>query len=176
MATFTAQITVGEGHPNDDGINPTHYVFLSENSRPAWVLVPENIFNRRKSAARKVTWIPTVENMLEDALLMLAIHVIKDPEVLGLANSLSGDIHSNRLELYSALEDSQRKDLYDKCRDIAGFPKLIVTAFKSSSIESQLPVLEKYNMDVEVCCPIYTRLYSRWNNETRIEGYLNSGT
>lgn len=172
MATFSAQIIVGDAHPNDDGINPTHYVFLSENSRPAWVLVPENIFNRRKSATRKVTWIPTVERMLEDALLMVAIHVMKDSEIVNLAHSLGSNIESERLELYSTFEDSHREQLYQKCREITDFPKMVITAFKGSSIETQLPIVEEYGMDLEVCRPFYTRMYSPWTNETRVEGSL----
>lgn len=67
MATLTAQILIGEGHPNHDGINPSHYLFLSENSRSAWVLLPENIFSQSSKRTPKITWIPTVDNMLEDA-------------------------------------------------------------------------------------------------------------
>jgi hypothetical protein len=33
MATLTAQILVGGSHPNQGGINPSHYLFLSESSR-----------------------------------------------------------------------------------------------------------------------------------------------
>jgi len=74
MATMTAQILVGRPHTNHDGINPTHYLFLSENSRPAWVLVSQNIFPKEQRDHSRITWIPTVENMLEDALLMIALH------------------------------------------------------------------------------------------------------
>ena len=38
MATLIAQILIGSSHPYDGGINPTHCLFLSENSKPAWVL------------------------------------------------------------------------------------------------------------------------------------------
>jgi len=172
MATLTAQILVGHPHPNHDGINPTHYVFLSENDRPAWVLVRQNIFEERGRGIGKITWIPTVENMLEDALLMIAIHVCKNHEVTELAKGFCAKIESERIEVYSDLEEPHRKQLYQRCREISGFPKIIVSVFKGSTIERQLPVLEQYKMDVEVCIPIYSRLYSSWTNETRIEGSL----
>ena len=35
MATLTPQILVGIPHPNHGGINPSHFLFLSENNRPA---------------------------------------------------------------------------------------------------------------------------------------------
>jgi hypothetical protein len=75
MAALTAQILAGSPHPRHDGINPAHYLFFSENDRPAWVLVNQNIFPEKQSGHSKITWIPTIENMFEDALLMIAIHV-----------------------------------------------------------------------------------------------------
>ena len=81
-------------------------------------------------------------------------------------------IESELLELYSDFDEKQRNNLYQKCRELSEFPKLIISVFRTSSIESQLAVLEKYKMDVEVCTPIYSRLYSGWLNETRIEGSL----
>ena len=170
MATLTAQILVGRPHPNHDGINPTHYVFLSENDRPAWVLVHQNIFRERGTG--KIIWIPTVENMLEDALLMIAIHVCNNNELITIANTFSAKIDSDRMELYSELDETHRNQLYQKCRQVSGFPKIIISVFRGSTIEKQLSVLQQYKMDVEVCAPIYSRLYSSWTNETRIEGVL----
>lgn len=95
MATLTAQILVGSPHPNHDGLNPSHYLFLSENDRPAWVLVHQNIFEEQKTDVGKITWIPTVENMLEDALLMVAIYIQKNHEIIEMAKSfLARLIHS----------------------------------------------------------------------------------
>jgi len=172
MATLTAQILVGSAHPNHDGINPTHYVFLWENDRPAWILVHQNIFKEREENVGRITWIPTIENMLEDALLMIAIHVCKNNEVIKLAKSFSAKIESDSMELCSNLEETHRKRLYEKCRQISDFPKIIISVFRGSTIEKQLSVLEQYKMDVEVCKPIYSRLHSSWTNETRIEGAI----
>ena len=172
MATFTAQILVGSTHPNHGGLTPSNYVFLSENSRPAWILVPQNIFDDETATLPKVTWIPTVENMLEDALVMIGIHVSANKELVELAKSFRKDIDSDWIEVYSALSESQRTQLYDTCRKISALPKIIVSTFEESSIERQLPVLEEYAMDVEVCPPTYSRLYSPWTNETRVNGSL----
>lgn len=173
MATLTAQILVGSPHPNHDGINPTHYLFLSENDRPAWVLVDQNIFREEQFGHSKITWIPTVENMLEDALLMIAIHVCKNHEIIEHAKVFSTKIQTDWIEMYSDLEESQRKQLYQECRAITDFPKVIVSAFRGSTIEKHLSLLEQYKMDVEVCRVSYSRLYSSWTNDTRIEGSLD---
>ena len=170
MGTMTAQFLVGTPHQNHDGIQPTHYLFLSENSRPAWVLVPQNIF-RDDRIQNKVTWIPTVENMLEDAFLMIAIHIQKDREIIELAESFYKNAQSDRLELYEHFSDSQRTQLYEMCRQLS-FTKVIITVFRNSTILRQLQIIEQYKMDVEVCCPTYSRLFSVWSKETRIEGSL----
>ena len=110
--------------------------------------------------------------MLEDGLLMVAVHVLKNQEILDMARDYSVNILSKRLELYSDFFEEQRNNLYQKCRELSEFPKLIISVFRSSSIEGQLVVLEKYKMDVEICTTNYSRLYSGWQNETRIEGSL----
>jgi len=172
MGTFTTQILVGTPHQNNDGINPTHYVFLSENDRPSWILVHQNIFTEHEDNERIITWIPTIENMLEDALLMIAIHVCKNKEVIKLAKNFNAKIESQRVELYSDLEENNRKQLYEQCRQIPDFPKIIISVFRGSTIAQQLNVLEQYKMDVEVCKPIYSRLYSAWKQETMIDGSI----
>lgn len=170
MATLTAQILAGSPHPNHGGIDPTHSLFLSENSHPAWILVDSHSGNGPGDS--RIVWIPTLENMLEDALLMIAVHVCKDDGILNHIKSSGTGIESGRVEMYSDTTESQRRQLYEKCREIPGFPKIVISIFKGSSIERQLPILENYTMDVEVCTPIYSRWYSHWQNETRTEGSL----
>ena len=130
MSSVTAQILIGNPHPDHIGI--THYLFLSENSRPAWILVPENIFGRHRVA--KITWIPTVKYMLEDAFLMIALHVLKNTELIELATSYYPDILSYRVELYDDLNDAQRARLYEKCRKLNNLPKMIISVFEGSHI------------------------------------------
>jgi len=173
MATLTAQILVGSSHPFGDGIIPSHYLFLSENSRPSWKLVRANVFQETKTyKLSKIVWIPTVENMLEDALLMVAIHVLKNKEIIKIAKDYSSKIESQLLELYSDLNNKQRDILYQKCRELSEFPKIIISVFRSSTIEEQITVLEKYKMEVEVCTTIYSRLNYRAIENSRIEGSL----
>jgi len=62
--------------------------------------------------------------------------------------------------------------LYEKCRAIAPFPKLILSVFTGSTLMSQLQVIEKYDMDIEVCTPAYARLSSQWSPERMVRGSL----
>jgi|TARA_B100001971_G_C18207592_1_gene548595 hypothetical protein len=45
MGSFTTQILVGSGDSNHGGIYPTHFMYLSENDRPAWILMGQNVFD-----------------------------------------------------------------------------------------------------------------------------------
>jgi hypothetical protein len=154
MATLTAQILIGGAEIRHHGINPTHFLFLSENDRPAWILVDQNVFQEDQSSFSKITWLPTVENMLEDALLMVAIHVLKDREMLRIAKDVNIRTDAKWVEFYSNLDENSRNRLYKRCRRIPDFPKLIISVLKGSTIENQLAVLDNYKMDIEVCRPI----------------------
>jgi hypothetical protein len=160
MASVTAQILIGSPHPDHDGIIPTHYLFLSENDRPAWILVGQNVFDEEDTTRHKKVWIPTLEDALEDALLMVALHVMRSPAVLEQAIGYDDRIEWDRVELYADLKQVQRRGLHRVCRTLTDFPKLAVSVFQGSLITAQLPVLEEYAMDVEVCLVAYSRLKS----------------
>ena len=146
---------------------------MKENDQPSWNLVRANVFQESKTyKLSKIVWKPTLENMLEDALLMVAIHVMKNKEIIKIAKDYSSKIESQLLELYSDLNNKQRDILYQKCRELSEFPKIIISVFRSSTIEGQITVLEKYKMEVEVCTPTYSRLYSGSDKNERIEGSL----
>ena len=174
MGTVTAQILIGSPHPNDGGIIPSHYLFLSENDRPSLNLVGANIFQESGKEFSKIVWIPTLENMVEDAVLMVAVHILKNKEIVNTAREFSNKIDSQLLELRSDLDDDQRDRLYQKCRELSEFPKMIISIFRSSTIEKQLIALENYKMEIEVCTPIYSRLYSRWTENFQVEGALTT--
>jgi hypothetical protein len=173
MATLTAQILIGSPHPNHDGIIPTHYLFLSENDRPAWILVGQNVFDEDDTERHKKVWIPTLEDTLEDAILMIAVHVMKDPAVIEQATGYDDRIEWERVELYSDITELHRRRLHQTCRTLTDFPKLVVSAFQGSLIETQLPVLREYAMDVEVCPVSYARLRSAWTSEMKEWGSLS---
>ena len=166
MASFTAHIISGNGGGYDnEGIIPIDTLYLSENSRPAWVL---------KKGANKITWIPTVDNMLEDGLLMLALHAIKHPEIVALADQYFNNPKPTWAELYQDITEEHLQALYQKNRSIKWCCKLIITVFDKSHIRSQIPVLEQYNNEnIEVCTPIFTRNYSRWSGKVITKGSLN---
>lgn len=174
MATFTAQILIGSAHPNHGGINPTHQLYLSENSHPAWLLVPAIAANRVPSMpSETLTWIPTHENILEDALLMIALHVVRDPGVSEAAERLLRTKTPSFATLREDIDKQDLQHLHEKSRAVETGVKLVITVMEGSTVMGQLKVLEQYRMEVEVCTTLYSRSYSRWQERIMTRGALD---
>jgi hypothetical protein len=165
MATVTAYILVGTAHQNHGGICPAHQLLLSENSRPAWSLYTMH------SAQPQAVWIPTVENMLDDGLLMAGLLVVKDPALVAAAAAFRRN-YADRAELFEDISEDDRHRLYELCRAIGPETKLVVTVLEGSSLASQLAVLRRYSLGVEVCQSIYRREYSAWSRAVEERGSL----
>lgn len=170
MATFTAQILVGRSHPNDGGILPKAILWLSENDRPAWVL--HSLGAKRAPAGPSLVWIPTVQDMLADGVLMALTHGTLDAEMLERLPSLLRNPHREPPCLYDVLEET-RQHLYSACRALPRKVKLAITVFHGSTVFKQLPSLAGLQQDVEVCAPVYFQEYSRWSKETKRGGHLD---
>ena len=162
MATWTAQILVGNSHPNHGGITAGYQLFLSENDRPCWECFP--IFPPRPGEVLKneghTVWIPPGPgSILECGLLMVALHCF-DPmarqpvnkELVSSAKSMSKKIMDKFVDM-SILTDKQFKELYDMAKKIElnDSDKLIVTVLAGSSITGRLEELKKHKYDFEVC-------------------------
>ena len=162
MATWTAQILVGNSHPNHGGITAGYQLFLSENDRPCWECFP--IFPPRLGEVLKneghTVWIPPGPgSILECGLLMVALHCF-DPmarlpvnkELVSSAKSMSKKIMDKFVDM-SILTDKQFKELYDMAKKIKinDSTKLIVTVLAGSSITGRLKELKKHKYDSEVC-------------------------
>ena len=162
MATWTAQILVGNSHPNHGGITAGYQLFLSENDRPCWECFP--IFPPRLGEVLKneghTVWIPPGPgSILECGLLMVALHCF-DPmarrpvnkELVSSAKSMSKKIMDKFVDM-SILTDKQFKELYDMAKKIElnDSDKLIVTVLAGSSITERLKELKKHKYDSEVC-------------------------
>ena len=162
MATWTAQILVGNSHPNHGGITAGYQLFLSENDRPCWECFP--VFPPRRGEVLKneghTVWIPPGPgSILECGLLMVALHCF-DPmarrpvnkELVSSAKSMSKNIMDKFVDM-SILTDKQFKELYDMAKKIElnDSDKLIVTVLAGSSITGRLEELKKHKYDFEVC-------------------------
>lgn len=144
MATITAQILVGEAHVWHGGIINASIIYLYENSRPAWVYKPDD----RKE--ENIYWVPTVENMLEDGLLLTAVHIWKNEDIIRTLKAATGKDSLQQLEIYD-ISKEDRNILYEKCRELDNDRKFIISIFNGSTLIGQVGVLAKYKIGHEIC-------------------------
>lgn len=159
MGTFTAQILVGHDHRYGGGIIPSHALYLSENSRPAWILKNLDLFEEGNQSDF-VRWIPTVENMLDDAMLLIGIHVIKDEAVIKAAQDFCKVDNLDDLELYEAFSKEDLETLYELVRTTKIEYCIALTIFNESHIINQYNTLDHY----ECRANVFTVAHSNYKN------------
>ncbi|MFK9092526.1 hypothetical protein [Bacillus salipaludis] len=162
MATMTAQIVVGMAHPYDGGINLDYYMYLSENGVARWTIMEENISKKHmnKEEQRIAQWIPTPEFILEDALLMIGIYIVKDEALIKMARQFFiGEIPCT-VELENDIPVKALEMMRKRAREMDYKYKMTLSIFSDSSIQKQIKKLEAYPMDLEVCVPVYLREYN----------------
>jgi len=141
----TAFIIVGS-HPHITyGLpNPGYVLILHENNAPAWELIPLYPETQKELGTESILWISTIDGMLEDALLMIGVYVVRDKQLVSLARKTFGKGMKNKVELIRfrellpefrklARESLQRYDI-----------GLVIVPLEDSTIMGQLNVLKEY--------------------------------
>ena len=192
MGSMTAQIMVGGSHRYHGSIFPTHTMSLTENSRPGWTLqATGRELSGAPSAGRPddnppswtvepTIWVPSApEQILEDGLLLLHVHVLRDPAVLELVEKELPELAEVRVPFrdpaldLTELPEAVLAELRDRCRASDTHCKLVVTVLVGSSLLAQLPILERYPFELEVCTVSYSRLTSAFGGpEPEVRGSL----
>jgi len=149
MATTTAFILAGKSHQNDGGINPYHCVQLSEGNAPSFTLrawVEDEMIYEGIAGGPTVVMIPTLENPLDDLMLMLMVFAVKDMD----------DFRVNKneiIEMYS-FSTEERAKLYSESKKLAAKTamKLVVSIITSDTLlaEQQLVKLDEYSIEFEI--------------------------
>lgn len=154
MSTITAQILIGTEHPYHGGVNPTHYLFLSENDRPAWILVNENITGEN-SGIERIVWNPTTENMFEDALFMINLYIEKNKTLLTYLkeNHKKINFNTDNISIPEILDKKDLEKIYDFNRDLLKKNKsikLIISIFTDSSLKDIVKSLNGSEIKCEI--------------------------
>ena len=154
MATFTAQILIGTEHPYHGGINPTHFLFLSENDRPAWILTNENITGENPDV-EKIVWNPTTENMFEDALFMINLYIGKDKTLIAYLkeNHKKINFNTNNISIPEILDKKELEKIYQLNLDLLKKNKslkLVVSIFADSSLKDIVKSLNGSEIKCEI--------------------------
>ena len=160
MAAITALVFVGYPHPNDGGLRPLVTIQYSEGDRPAFTF-PRHTGDRRDTTSRFVL-IPTLENMLDDLLMIIAYREIQDPTVVKCLNSFCkvNVEQIGRLEVYEKLTPDQRTELYEHVKKITCFPKVGICLFEGAELQNTVDHIKDYKMEYEVCTPSLTSTIS----------------
>ena len=157
MGTLTSFIFIGYSHPNHGGINPTHCISLSENSRPCLVL--RNIDGKEIDKV-----IPTVECMVDDIYFMIYNSVLK---------LYKQDFIFNGKEMYSLFNSDERNGLYNevKTKLVNLDLKIVFNILDGSSLLNRIDDIKNYLIDYEVTIPKIRREYSHSTKKVEINEY-----
>jgi hypothetical protein len=173
MGTCTAQLIFGQNHQNHGGIIPSFKIDLYENDRPVIVL---NKGSKGESGGEcMINWIPTIEGMLNDCMVMAAAYILKDKNVnLLIHQSMQRkEIPTDKyLQRYDIKEDLD--GIYDAAKEAfkTANIKVVVVLLNNSTLEYCVKSILDYNADVEICRSIYSREYSAWLDKTVIKGEI----
>ena len=187
MSSMTAQLVVGHADMYHGGIRPTHVAWLSENSRPGWVLQPveRDLYGQPTSEFEdeeppswtedRIVWVPSgPEHVLEDGILLIGVHVLCDEAVLELARERVPQLLEGDRQDLTKLPGDAVAELRERLLVSELNYKLLVTVLGGSTLEEQLPVLERYPMEVEVCTVGYSRLRGTWSSDVQVRGSLTA--
>ena len=157
MRETTAEIWVGPSQNSDfigtqGGINATHLLLLRENSRPAWMMVQGNLYDKEAPLiGRPKVWVPTPSHPTEDGLLLFAILGAKDRAVKAVFDEFVKSRSRSRLDLDELFAKGAPKELYATCqRNLSGW-HVIVSVGSYSLAKRDLSALKKYrHLDIEI--------------------------
>ncbi|WP_163195671.1 hypothetical protein [Clostridium thermarum] len=172
MAAITAQILIGHTNKLGNGMLPTHCLLLSEGSKPIWILKNLDILENHTSSINTIRWVPTEGNILEDALVMISISILKDGKLLDKAKKYFADLSKHLIDLREDISPSNLLELREISKELKYDYKIAITCFSGTSLEGKLDKLKEYSMDVEVCTPSYNRFYNPWIEKTVTKGSL----
>lgn len=146
---LTAQILIGNPIISMMDRFVSHFViYLAENSRPSFLLNAMSMHQDGEMDFEQVVWVPTLENTLEDALLMIAICIHKDKTFIDMAETYFE--LSNKVECYEISQEG-REALYSLLENYEFKGYIIVSVFDGSLLSSQVERLNNYHIDGEIC-------------------------
>jgi len=170
---MTAFIIVGSSHIYHGGIYPERMLRLHENSRPGWVLPAlPSVQALDEPAPAQTVWIPTVDGMLEDGLLMLVLCIFQPPDLIEKANRMFRCDWKERAELHENIDQTDLVELRELSRQFPLPGKIVVTVLMESHLLRQISRIKDYPWEAEVCTWQYARIRP-WGT---VEGKLADGT
>jgi hypothetical protein len=180
MSSMTAQLSVGMPDQYHDGIRPTHALWLRENDQAAWTLIdvysdiygdPDPASDSSEPwATEPVRWIGNQpEQILQNGFLILALHVFRDEVLIEETKQrLPALLEPGYVDLWK-LDPAALDDLHQLTMDTELPGKVVVTVLGGSSLEPQLPLLERFSTQLEVCTVTYSHTWGGFMGQSEAE-------
>jgi len=157
MRETTAEIWIGPAQGSSwmgtqGGLNATHLLLLRENSRPAWMMMPGNLYDAKPPEVnRPKVWVPTHSHPLEDALVLFAVMGAKVPEVRAVLGEFEKSRSRQRLDLDSLFPKGLPRQVYSANQKHLKGWHVVANIGDYSFAKKDLNVLRKYKgLDIEV--------------------------
>ena len=157
MRETTAEMWIGPDESTNwvggqNGINATFLLLLRENSRPSWLLMPGNFYDKKPPViGSSKVWVPTQSSPTQDALLLFAVLGAKVPEVRAAFNNHEKSQKRNNLVLPESFPSGLPKDIYAKCQEHLIGWKVVISIGRHSLANEDIKELGSYkglNIDV----------------------------
>jgi hypothetical protein len=161
MATTTAIILIGQIHQNHSGINPTHFIRLTENDRPALIL--QSIEGNEEP----IVIVPTIEHMVEDIYLMISVFILKE---------LIPEKHIQTIEhksIYDILGEQERFSLYEKTKKLikTANMKVVFNILDGSHLLNQIDFIKQYPNEYEITLPYIKNELNAWSGKVTFKEF-----
>ena len=149
---LTAFFLIGEPEQFYGKINEVFLLNLYENSKPMYVLRPQN----SEWKEIDIAFIPTVEFMLDDAFVILSAYYLQDQSIKDVFNSYCNNEQEDKPLNFNEIPLEKRLILYNMTHELNWQnTKITLTMFAQSSLK-QLINYEHYRDILEVFQPKLT--------------------
>lgn len=157
MRETTAEIWIGPAQGStwmgtQGGLNATHLLLLRENSRPAWMLMPGNLYDSNPpELSRPKVWVPSHPHPVEDALLLFAVMGAKVPEVRAVLGEFEKSRNRTRLDIDASFPKGFPRQVYAASQKHLKDWHVVLSVGTASHANKDLDALKKYKgLDIEV--------------------------
>lgn len=125
---------------------------LTENVRPHWFFDDEEEDGRVKVSQYKSHMIPSLENIYEDALILIAYEVEKDENFMSFMNKLLNRKTLGLLDIYEDITDDQRKHIKTKLKQVEFKHDLVFIniPINQAKLMKKYKIKGKYLVDVDI--------------------------
>jgi hypothetical protein len=167
MAVITATIFIGSAHAYGGGIQPSHMIQLSENSRSSLHLTsyasnPYATSFTKPEVNEGIVVIPTGDHTVDDIFLMISTYI------LGKVVPRTPMHSPKRPSMTDLFDEQERRDLYRQSREAleAHHLKVVFHLLEDSELLGQIDTIESYPCDFEITTPYKKREWSVWRQKT----------